>query len=321
MTNQTKYLFVDVMGHLLFKYPLNLQTETTHRVLSYSRANFFFNVGMQLPSLVAMRIWALQSLWSVISRKRYLRTLQKIILTRLAQGQHVKQELLYMSAKSTIPRDDDEWGATRRRLHSALYSSTCPATHGVIGDYARRSALHSPLMAISEAAHGSRVAPTCGRASTKASACRRRFRARSGEKRSLAPRRRRSPLVVDGHVIPRGVHVGVNTYSLLHNDEYFPEPFVFKPERWLDAASGQANKDAFAPFSLGARGCLGKSVAYMGTSLVIAKTLWHFDFEECSVGGGVQQGRSGDEFRIRDMFSAVHDGPYLTFREVGRGEE
>ncbi|KAG8409229.1 hypothetical protein J3458_019346 [Metarhizium acridum] len=99
------------------------------------------------------------------------------------------------------------------------------------------------------------------------------------------------PLVVDGHVIPRGVHVGVNTYSLLHNDEYFPEPFVFKPERWLDAASGQANKDAFAPFSLGARGCLGKSVAYMGTSLVIAKTLWHFDFEECSVGGGVQQGR------------------------------
>jgi cytochrome P450 len=43
------------------------------------------------------------------------------------------------------------------------------------------------------------------------------------------------PLVVDGHVIPPGTLVGVNTYSLHHNEEYFPDSFTFKPERWLEA--------------------------------------------------------------------------------------
>lgn len=42
------------------------------------------------------------------------------------------------------------------------------------------------------------------------------------------------PLLVDGHVIPPGTLVGVGTYSLMHNPEYFPEPFVFRPERWLE---------------------------------------------------------------------------------------
>lgn len=137
------------------------------------------------------------------------------------------------------------------------------------------------------------------------------------------------PLVIDGHTIPKGVCVGVNTYCILHNKEYFPDPFKFKPERWLeDAGSGQADREAFAPFSLGARGCLGKSLAYLETSLVMAKTLWHFDFElaPCSPRNGtapevrgVPEGvENNDEFPIQDMFSAVHDGPYLMFREVRR---
>ncbi|KAI0391384.1 cytochrome P450 [Xylariaceae sp. FL0594] len=41
------------------------------------------------------------------------------------------------------------------------------------------------------------------------------------------------PLVVDGHVIPEGVDVGVNTYAFHHNEALFPEPFRFRPERWL----------------------------------------------------------------------------------------
>ncbi|KAI1383435.1 cytochrome P450 [Hypoxylon trugodes] len=43
------------------------------------------------------------------------------------------------------------------------------------------------------------------------------------------------PLVVDGHVIPHRTAVGVSLYSVLHNEAYFPEPFAFRPEQWLDA--------------------------------------------------------------------------------------
>lgn len=106
MSNQTKYLFMDIMGHFLFKRALNLQTETTYRKLSYSTAKFFINIGLQLPSLVSLRIWIFQSL---LSRKLYPRTMQNIILNYLSQGQHVKQELRFMSANSTIPEDDEKW--------------------------------------------------------------------------------------------------------------------------------------------------------------------------------------------------------------------
>ncbi|RYP59345.1 hypothetical protein DL771_010910 [Monosporascus sp. 5C6A] len=93
-----------------------------------------------------------------------------------------------------------------------------------------------------------------------------------------------APLVVDGHVIPRDVLVGVNIYSIHHNEAYFPDPFRYNPERWLPSddtanAAAAANRAAFVPFSLGARACAGKAMAYLEASLTMAKTLWYFDFE------------------------------------------
>ncbi|KAI0097890.1 cytochrome P450 [Nemania sp. FL0031] len=92
--------------------------------------------------------------------------------------------------------------------------------------------------------------------------------------------------VVDGHVIPRGTEVAVDIYSLHHNEDYFPEPFTFKPERWLDeTASSGPNwgntiiENAFAPFMVGSRSCPGKAMAHLEISLTIARTLWRFDFK------------------------------------------
>lgn len=85
------------------------------------------------------------------------------------------------------------------------------------------------------------------------------------------------PFIVDAHVIPPGTQVGVCTYALHHNEEYFPEPFVFRPERWLAEESGEGRlarmHSVFVPFSVGPRACAGKSMAYLEMSLVVAKTL------------------------------------------------
>lgn len=157
--------------------------------------------------------------------------------------------------------------------------------------------------------------------------------------RQLADEEGDKPLVVDGHLIPPGTHVGVNVYAIHHNEEYFPEPFTFKPERWIAgdivASAGDFNEDnlpslannrAFTPFSLGDRSCAGKAMAYLEVSLAMAKTLWYFDFKKspgtlgdvgCRKRGGKDGWDSIGEFELHDMLTSRHDGPNLIFKPRG----
>jgi cytochrome P450 len=136
------------------------------------------------------------------------------------------------------------------------------------------------------------------------------------------------PFVVDGHVIPRGTYVGVNSYCLMHSEDYFPEPFAFRPERWLDSEAAdtlEKMRAAFIPFAVGSASCLGKGLAYLELSLALAKTLWYFDFEKApgeagKLGGGDAQspGRArANEFQLYDALIADHHGPNLVFTPRG----
>ena len=134
-----------------------------------------------------------------------------------------------------------------------------------------------------------------------------------------------SPLIVDGKVIPKGTHVGVSTYALHHNEAYFPDPFAFKPERWIEADSEERShmNTAFIPFITGSRSYAGKNMTYLEVSVATAKLIWYFDFERApdslgQVGSG-HPGRTdgrerADEYQLFDVFSAMHDGPNLMFR-------
>jgi len=88
--------------------------------------------------------------------------------------------------------------------------------------------------------------------------------------------------------------------------------------------------DAFTPFSIGSRGCAGKSMAYLEMSLAMAKTLWSFDFQrpngkEDHVGEGASKyfkdQKAGPTFLIKDQFASVHDGPNLLFRPRGNATD
>lgn len=137
------------------------------------------------------------------------------------------------------------------------------------------------------------------------------------------------PLIIDGHVIPPGTQVSVSIYSLHHNEEYFPDSFEFQSERWFASTkSNRASQAAFTPFSIGSRGCAGKSMAYLETSLVLSKAIWYFDFElassmaETEAGAQVskigQSRMSQNEFPIKDLFAASHAGPMLVFKPRDR---
>lgn len=76
-------------------------------------------------------------------------------------------------------------------------------------------------------------------------------------------------------------------------------------------------QEAFSAFSIGPRNCIGRPLAYLEMSIVLAKTLWHFDFETVAgplgaVGEARNRGRP-QEFCTWDIFNSTHDGPYLVF--------
>lgn len=110
MTQRFKYLALDIMGNITFGFPLNLQTETTHRTLVKTTvAHFFMNVAMQLPFVSQLRILTLRSLRSLVRGGDYLQSLHKMINHSLSKGQHVKRDLRFLSDNPNISEQDDVW--------------------------------------------------------------------------------------------------------------------------------------------------------------------------------------------------------------------
>ncbi|KAI7494787.1 cytochrome P450 oxidoreductase [Hortaea werneckii] len=69
------------------------------------------------------------------------------------------------------------------------------------------------------------------------------------------------------YFLPPGTQVGIQIYTLHFNANVFPDPYAFKPERWLDA-SPEMQRD-WIPFGLGQRQCIARNLATMELFLAI----------------------------------------------------
>lgn len=75
--------------------------------------------------------------------------------------------------------------------------------------------------------------------------------------------------------LPPGTIVSVQIHTLHHNPAVFPEPYEFRPERWLDSPAellDRMNRDHI-PFSLGSRGCIARNLAMMELNMTSAAIL------------------------------------------------
>ncbi|KAL7937577.1 cytochrome P450 [Trichoderma chlorosporum] len=85
---------------------------------------------------------------------------------------------------------------------------------------------------------------------------------------------------VMGHFIPPGTHIEMWYYTAFHFPEYWTQPEEFIPERWLgDPRFKNDQKRIFTPFSVGARGCIGKNLALAQMRLIMARLIWNYDIE------------------------------------------
>lgn len=66
-------------------------------------------------------------------------------------------------------------------------------------------------------------------------------------------------MTVGEHFVPEGTVVAVHQLSTYRQEDNFKHAYEFKPERWLgDLEFKDDRLDAFEPFSVGPRNCLGK---------------------------------------------------------------
>ncbi|KJZ73120.1 hypothetical protein HIM_07504 [Hirsutella minnesotensis 3608] len=339
MTPLTKRLAVDTVGHLAFGYALNTQTNEENRFIpkAMGKAMYMSNLYYTWPALGII----LPVLRWLAKKKMFVfhRAVQNMIEQRMAQPQDARPDFYSVASGELEPRE--LWnealffivagGTTVSTSISATLFHLCNYPDA----YARLATeIRSTFSSGSEIQSGPKLA-----------GCK-YLRAVIEESLRLTPPSLSplwrvpeptytEPFIVDGHVIPPGTEVGIHLYSFLHDPTHFPEPFSFRPERWLApedegaAAGSEANearakmRRAQVSFGAGERSCAGKSMAFMEATTSIARILWYFDFElapgEAGTRGAGQEG-NGDpwaapnQMLLYDIITADHDGPELLFK-------
>ncbi|XP_016527093.1 sterol 26-hydroxylase, mitochondrial isoform X2 [Poecilia formosa] len=85
------------------------------------------------------------------------------------------------------------------------------------------------------------------------------------------------PVAVGGYQFPENTGFTFCHYAISHDEKTFPEPYRFKPERWLRDGRQRPNAFGSIPFGYGVRGCVGRRIAELEMYLVLFQLIRHFE--------------------------------------------
>jgi len=92
------------------------------------------------------------------------------------------------------------------------------------------------------------------------------------------PRSTTADVDFNGYHIPKDTMIFANTWSVFFDEKLFPDPFSFRPERFINEHGQFVKHEAVIPFSLGKRFCLGEPLARMELFLYFTSMLQRFTF-------------------------------------------
>jgi len=78
------------------------------------------------------------------------------------------------------------------------------------------------------------------------------------------------PVEIGGRTYPAGVGLVPNAYLVHHDPDTYPEPYAFRPERFIGQSPGTYT---WIPFGGGRRRCLGASFAMLEMKQVLRAVL------------------------------------------------
>lgn len=117
---------------------------------------------------------------------------------------------------------------------------------------------------------------------------------------------------IHGIFIPGSTRISASLAILHHNAEVFPEPGVWRPERWgggdKERESLEEMRKWFWVFSKGSRGCIGKDFTVIVMKLIVAKMYSKYETEVMEDGNMEQE----DKF----LAGPVGERLVLRFRAV-----
>ncbi|KAH7963243.1 hypothetical protein HPB52_020245 [Rhipicephalus sanguineus] len=88
--------------------------------------------------------------------------------------------------------------------------------------------------------------------------------------------------VATGHVIPRGSHVILPTWNVLHSSDLWVDPYSFDPDRFVEGTDGAAVLASVLAFGIGPRECIGKRLALLELKVALSKLVRFFEFSVCN---------------------------------------
>jgi cytochrome P450 family 3 subfamily A len=83
---------------------------------------------------------------------------------------------------------------------------------------------------------------------------------------------------VDGFTIPKDSAVSIAAYVIHHDEENYPDPERFLPERFSPEEKAKRNPLIYLPFGYGPRNCIGMRFAQMEMKLILANVIRKFKF-------------------------------------------
>jgi len=102
------------------------------------------------------------------------------------------------------------------------------------------------------------------------------------------PRLVKRPIEIGGITYQPGVVLFASAYLVHHDSSIYPDPYAFRPERFLERPPGTYT---WIPFGGGRRRCLGASFALLEMKLVLRAVLTHCELHTASVRAEATQRR------------------------------
>jgi cytochrome P450 len=87
---------------------------------------------------------------------------------------------------------------------------------------------------------------------------------------------------IGGYKIAKGTLINIGIWAVHHDEEYWPEPEKFDPDRFAPENKDRIVPCSFIPFGQGPRNCIGMRLANMEAKMGVARVVQRFVIERCA---------------------------------------